>query len=363
MTFSQPIWMATGSHSAEAARRSPNYRPGVILETPGASPLQVVADSPASMDVKVYGGSAYIEGTESSNQGVYWCDSTSTATVSLDTADATYDRIDLIVFRVRDSAYSGSDDDCLIDAVTGTPSASPSAPTVPDNALVLGEVLVGAGVSSISSGAITDTRRTVDYNAGGFVAQPGMAVPIATDADLPTLEHAGRLFYVEDTGEVRVRNTVSAYEWLGASRGSSVAIVRLSAAQSVAASSGGTTGVNFNTSENMPSGWSLTSGEVVVAEAGLYLAVAAVGWESHAGGGDIQTKIDFGSGSFTGWDISQTDYKNASSYKHKHNLTAIGYLNAGGTIGVNVRQNTGASRNVEGGSTNAPTSLMVVRLA
>ena len=63
-----------------------------------------------------------------------------------------YNRYDLIVV---DVSGEGS-----IKVIKGTPSSNPTIPSASNNQIILAQVLVGSGVSSIQSSNITDLRRT-----------------------------------------------------------------------------------------------------------------------------------------------------------------------------------------------------------
>lgn len=121
-------------------RAMPAYVQEDHVPAGAASELLVAADSPASMYLRVTAGRANINGTMRGypNQRV-----------QIATADATNPRIDLI------SALQSTN---VIQVTTGTPGSSPSAPSLPADSITLAEVAVGAAVSSISSGDITDTR-------------------------------------------------------------------------------------------------------------------------------------------------------------------------------------------------------------
>lgn len=119
----------------------------------------VQEDSPSpSMNVRVLNGMGVVPGTENSLQGGYQFMNDGTVTVALDAAHATLGRIDLIVVRVRDSAYSGGTNDVTIEKVTGTPSGSPAIPSAPSNSLILAQISVGAAVTTIPNSVITDRR-------------------------------------------------------------------------------------------------------------------------------------------------------------------------------------------------------------
>lgn len=120
--------------------------------------LAVTADG-TDMSVTVATGYANIEG----KVGIF----DSTTSITLATADGTYDRIDNIVVECN---YS--DREITIYAVEGTPASSPVAPDVTrdDSAyqLVIAQVTVAAGAVTISQADITDTR--TDSELCGVVA-------------------------------------------------------------------------------------------------------------------------------------------------------------------------------------------------
>ncbi len=115
------------------------------------------AGSP-NMTVLVGSGVVIIPGNLSNPQGMYFVANDASVTLSISAAHGSLSRIDLVVVNVRDSFYSGADDDAQLQIITGTPASSPSAPTAPDNSITLAQVLVGPGVTTITNGVITDTR-------------------------------------------------------------------------------------------------------------------------------------------------------------------------------------------------------------
>lgn len=115
-------------------------------------------DGGANLNVTVSAGEAWIQGDDIANQGVYFVSSDSDVTVTLDPADPTDDRIDLIVARVYDTGVVGSGDpEWHIEVVTGQPSPAPIPPTLPASAIPLWRVRVPAG-SSGANITLTDTR-------------------------------------------------------------------------------------------------------------------------------------------------------------------------------------------------------------
>lgn len=159
-----PSWLQAGSHSAEDDRLTVQALLGGSPNTPindgvvGATDLKVSQTETASMKVVVVPGSAFITGTEVTNQGVYTVINDADLTVQLATSDATNARIDRLVAQILDDQYSGATHIGQIVAVTGTPGPSPVAPTIPKNAISLATVRVAAGAASVSNADITDDR-------------------------------------------------------------------------------------------------------------------------------------------------------------------------------------------------------------
>jgi hypothetical protein len=115
--------------------------------------LQVQAQSTPDMTVKVTKGYANLDG-----KAAYWPDDN---TVTIETASGVYSRIDTIVLR-RDNTNRR----VSIEVVKGTASATPQPVAPTRNAdtfeLVLAEVLVGVGVTTITGSVITDKRPDTD---------------------------------------------------------------------------------------------------------------------------------------------------------------------------------------------------------
>lgn len=158
-----PSWLQNGSHPAENDRLSMQAifaTTGII----GSSSLAVSANSPVGMSVRVASGWAAIVGTTQANMGVYTVYNDATQVLTITTADPTNPRIDRIVATVQDAYYTGAFNDVIFQVVAGTPAGSPVAPATPANSISLATVAVGAAVTQINTGDITDTRTTVTTN-------------------------------------------------------------------------------------------------------------------------------------------------------------------------------------------------------
>jgi hypothetical protein len=168
-----PSWLQNGSHPAENDRLTEQAlfnTTGVIGLSAVSTSLQVTQNSPAGMSVIVKSGYAAIVGNYQSNMGVYTAFNDADAVATITTANASNPRIDRICITVSDAYYTGSLNTVSINVVAGTPAASPTAPTTPTNSISLATVAVGAGVTSILTANITDTRTETTTLLPGLTA-------------------------------------------------------------------------------------------------------------------------------------------------------------------------------------------------
>jgi len=158
-----PSWLQAGSYPAQYDRITAQ----ALWATTGiinSASLAVTANSPAAMSVRVASGWAAIVGTTTINMGVYTSYNDATEVLTITTANPTNPRIDLVCLTVRDAYYSGASNDVILQVIAGTPAGSPVAPALPANSISLATVAVGAAVTQINSGNITDTRVLVTTN-------------------------------------------------------------------------------------------------------------------------------------------------------------------------------------------------------
>ncbi len=87
-------------------------------------------------------------------------------TLTVPAADATYDRIDIVVI------YG----DGTLEYIAGTPAATPAEPDVPAGAYKLASVYVAAGATAITNADITDTRNVLIGIAQGNLDMNGKAI-------------------------------------------------------------------------------------------------------------------------------------------------------------------------------------------
>lgn len=143
---------------------------GVFAITQNGSP---------NMSVNVASGFAIIPGTEGSKQSGYAVINDAIVNVAIAASNPSLPRIDLIALKVQDSFYSGATDAWSIVAITGTAAGSPVAPALPANAIKIAQIAVGAAVTSIVTGNITDSRP--------YIAAAGGLISVATQAERDAL--------------------------------------------------------------------------------------------------------------------------------------------------------------------------------
>lgn len=126
--------------------------------------LEVSEHSPANMSVDVSAGTCYVLNNGwAANSGdiKYWrVVSDTVENVSIDSNSSGNPRIDIIVVKI-DNTVAPNDEAtnvATVEVVKGTPASSPSAPATPSNALLLAEVYVADGATSITNADITDRR-------------------------------------------------------------------------------------------------------------------------------------------------------------------------------------------------------------
>lgn len=146
------------------------------------NPLGVATSS--GLSVTVGTGYATIQ-SASANGGAYIATLDSAQTLTCNTASTTYARIDSLCITVNDVGTSSST--VVVQIVTGTPAASPVAPTLPADSLLLCNITVPANATTLTSGNLSD-QRTYMSAVGGITA-------VQSSAFYPTVGFVGQVIY------------------------------------------------------------------------------------------------------------------------------------------------------------------------
>lgn len=188
-----PIFLQAGSHPAEDTRRALHSLVGGKKGIVGVADLLVTekAGTP-NMSVDVAAGACWILGTENTSQGAYYCEARTLTNLAIAAADATNPRIDLVVAKVQDAAYSGATNAWSLAVVTGTPAVSPVAPAAPASSLVLARVSVPAADTVINNAQITDYRL---IDGLGRASGLGGLIVVADSASRPSSPYEGMRVY------------------------------------------------------------------------------------------------------------------------------------------------------------------------
>jgi len=204
--------------SAELARR---WGAGGMLQRGGtvgsvigglvaASDLQITA-AVSGLKVEVAAGEVYVPGSSSATQSGYYVRNSATATLTFGAADGTNPRIETVIARVKDKAYTGTEDLAEIAFVAGTATAGATLSNlngkgaVPASSYVLGYVLVPAKATSLTNTEVKNTSA---------VALPGLQrYEEGTAAARPAAGVKGRIYYATDT-ECHFIDTGSAWQSL-----------------------------------------------------------------------------------------------------------------------------------------------------
>lgn len=178
MALETPVWLQAGTYSARQDRQLIDaiFTEGVFDKaTGGLAVTQKAGGTDDSVDVAA--GVAVITGDDESNQGKYFVRNTATENVVFNPPPGSDERIDLLVLRVRDETAGGPiGDDALFAVIEGTVAGSAVAPSVPDTAIALAQVLRTAGDTSITNAMITDVRA----EAGLRLSPPPAPFPVDT---------------------------------------------------------------------------------------------------------------------------------------------------------------------------------------
>lgn len=215
MTVQLPAWLQNGSYTAEIDRYvgTALLNPMTALTGRGGvrrvagTEFQVTATGPATMNVAIGAGMAFVQGGLTGTQGVYTVLNDATFQVAISASNPSNPRIDLVVLEVLDAVYSGSSNLAQVRVIAGTPAGSPSPPTATGSFITLAQVLVPAAAASVTSVNITDLRPF----AGGF----GAPIPVRnlTERNALANKYDGlSVFMIDNSWEM---HTYVGGEWYG----------------------------------------------------------------------------------------------------------------------------------------------------
>lgn len=208
-----PVWMQTGTYSAEddrlvtgmlLDRRIATDGSFVTIEggiVPPKNQMQLTAVGGTSMDFNISGGMAAIPVIDQDPPGVYLCYNEGTYTGTIAPA-TTSPRVDLVVARANDSTVSGGTSEWTFQVVQGVAGPNPTAPSLPTNSVPIATVRAvpasqNGGVNKITSTQITDLRV--------FVSAPGgVHLTWGTNPNPP--HSPGRLLYDATNKSLYVSN-------------------------------------------------------------------------------------------------------------------------------------------------------------
>lgn len=162
---------------AEAVSSFTQARPGVLsgFANAGATVAASFAFTPtgSGLNLFVFAGSAVVERT--SHAGPYTVVLDSTATVTFATADPTNSRIDRVDLQVLDGALgdNGGTSQTALVVTTGVASGTPTVPAAPANSIPICQVLLPATTTTLTSGMVTDTRKSAALRGATRLLLPG----------------------------------------------------------------------------------------------------------------------------------------------------------------------------------------------
>lgn len=133
----------------------------------------------AAMSVLVCREGFFVSGTENTHQGMYHGYNDGDITVTIAPSSPSLPRIDIVVAYIQDAFYSTASNLFVIDKVTGTPNASPVAPALPNNGLLLATIAVAANATTIVTANIAINAVRAYAEGAEFLAPSSATYPAA----------------------------------------------------------------------------------------------------------------------------------------------------------------------------------------
>lgn len=164
----------------------------------------------ANMSVDIAPGWGYIKDDHGSGDGFYFVRVATTENVAVTASDPSNPRIDRVGIRVKDTNLGDAADSWTLEVLAGTATAGANlmnltnAAAVPSNFLLLGNILVGAAATSITTANIDTTQN----------ARPRMRAPTDTELDYVqiTASPAGVTATTEGTATTVITGTTRPYD-------------------------------------------------------------------------------------------------------------------------------------------------------
>lgn len=157
----QLIRIGAGSSVKGPTVGSPNTisgKGGVVIRPGTGGSLAVTQNGGGNMSVNVASGCCYVRGTENVYQGGHWVLNDASVNLAVTASDPTNARTDSVYIAVRDSFYSGVNNDSVLAVAAGNPATPTTPPTLPVNSLELYRINVRAATTSILTSDLTDRR-------------------------------------------------------------------------------------------------------------------------------------------------------------------------------------------------------------
>jgi hypothetical protein len=182
-----------GYHGASADESSALRTRGGVRPSYQGRELLVAAQLTPNMTVQVSAGFCYVQNKDLSGYGAYTVVNDATVNLTIAASSGSQYRKDTIVVQVLDAETLGIVNSASLVVVQGPYAASAGATTrgtIPPNSIILADVAVDAGVSSIAAGKVTDGRQ--------FQVAAGGILPVLSTA---LLDHPGpgQVMYATDT--------------------------------------------------------------------------------------------------------------------------------------------------------------------
>lgn len=167
-------WLTEGAADSNGFTTSrPGCLPGPADDDSNIPNCWTQTPTGTGLNLNVRRGSAVVE--RGTLVGSYIVESNATATVTLATANATNPRIDRVDLQVLDGALgdNGGTSQTALIVSSGTAAGSPSVPAAPSNSIPICQILLPANTTTLTSGMVTDKRRSAGLRGGTRVLLPG----------------------------------------------------------------------------------------------------------------------------------------------------------------------------------------------